>query len=189
MRAREWEADQRAHARRLVQIAVAKGTLTRPDSCQRCGGSPPPASRRDGSARYPIQGHHEDYSKPLEVIWLCTPCHKLIHADDPRQPAPDDRGPVDLSDLAGQVFADVPQVADILGRDERTVRRAIEAGSIPAKKVGSKWAVPVSWLREQAGVPEPSPDVDELADAVADRVVARLARLLAAGMMPGSTAL
>lgn len=94
-----------------------------------------------------------------------------------------------LNDLAGQIFADVPQVADILGRDERTVRRAIEAGRIPGQKVGAKWAVPVSWLREQAGVPEPSPDVDELAEAVADRVVARLARLLAAGMMPGSTAL
>jgi hypothetical protein len=40
--------------------------------------------------------------------------------------------------------------------------------------------VPVAWLREQAGTPEPSPDVDELADQVAARVLARLARLLAA---------
>ena len=53
-----------------------------------------------------------------------------------------------------------------------------QAGS-RATQVGSRWAVPVAWLREQAGVPEPSPDVDELADQVADRVLARLARLLA----------
>jgi excisionase family DNA binding protein len=94
-----------------------------------------------------------------------------------------------LSDLAGQTFADVPQAARVLGRDERTIRRGIKSGKIPATQIGSKWSVPVAWLREQAGVPEPSPDADELADQVADRVVARLARLLAAGMMPGSRAL
>lgn len=70
-------------------------------------------------------------------------------------------------------------MAHITGRDQRTVRRAIEAGRIPGQKVGSRWVVPVAWLREQAGEPEPSPDIDALADQVAARVVARLARLLA----------
>ena len=86
-----------------------------------------------------------------------------------------------LNDLAGQVFASVPDVASIIGRDERTVRRALEAGKIPGQKVGSRWAIPVAWLRQQAGAPEPPPDPGELADQVADRVVARLARLLAGG--------
>ena len=27
-----------------------------------------------------IDGHHLDYSKPLEVIWLCRQCHKDLHA-------------------------------------------------------------------------------------------------------------
>lgn len=84
-----------------------------------------------------------------------------------------------LSDLSGQAFCDVPQVASVLGRDERTVRRAIEAGKIPASKIGNKWAVPTSWLRQEAGVSESAPDVDELADKVAARVLAGLARLLA----------
>jgi excisionase family DNA binding protein len=91
----------------------------------------------------------------------------------------DQPGRTTLSDLAGQTFTGTPEVASILGRDERTIRRAIEAGKIPASRIGSKWAVPVAWLRQQAGEPEPSPDVDALADQVAARVLTRLARVLA----------
>lgn len=94
-----------------------------------------------------------------------------------------------LDDLAGKLFANTPEVASLLGRDERTVRKAVESGTIPGQKIGANWLIPVAWVREQAGMPEPSPDVDTLADQVADRVVARLAMLLAAGMMPESRAL
>jgi excisionase family DNA binding protein len=85
-----------------------------------------------------------------------------------------------LDDLGDRLFAYVPEVAQILGRDERTVRAAIRAGDIPATKTGQRYIVRVSWLREQAGAPAVSasmavPDLDELADRVADRVLARFA--------------
>jgi hypothetical protein len=30
-----------------------------------------------------IQGHHKNYDRPLDVIWLCTTCHHRIHATFP----------------------------------------------------------------------------------------------------------
>jgi hypothetical protein len=26
-----------------------------------------------------IVGHHPDYSLPLHIEWLCTPCHSAVH--------------------------------------------------------------------------------------------------------------
>ena len=53
----------------LVSKAVKRGTLKRPATCTHCG-NPSPET---------IQGHHPDYRKPLEVIWLCKKCHRLEH--------------------------------------------------------------------------------------------------------------
>jgi len=53
-------------ARQQVSDAVRKGKLMR-GSCTVCG------SYKN------IDGHHEDYSKPLDIVWLCKPCHKARH--------------------------------------------------------------------------------------------------------------
>lgn len=34
-----------------------------------------------------VEGHHRDYSKPLDVIWLCPQCHKRLHANFPETSA------------------------------------------------------------------------------------------------------
>jgi len=55
--------------------------------------------------------------------------------------------------LDGKLFADVPETARVLRYDQRTVRRAIEAGDIPAIRAGGRWRIPTSWLRDKAGLP------------------------------------
>lgn len=50
----------------------------------------------------------------------------------------------------GRLFATVPEVAEILGYDERTIRRGIKTGQIPATQVGATHRVPVAWIRSQA---------------------------------------
>ena len=52
-------------ARAAVQKAVREGRLKR-QFCEVCGAK--------------AQSHHNDYSKPLEVKWLCSKHHREIHA-------------------------------------------------------------------------------------------------------------
>ena len=53
-----------------VMAAVKKGTLIRPDKCEECGKSCIP------------HGHHDDYTKLLDVRWLCIQCHEKWHIDN-----------------------------------------------------------------------------------------------------------
>lgn len=59
-----------ARAHRAVADAIEMGTLVRPTECSRCHETPP----------HKLHGHHEDYDKPLDVIWLCGECHARVHA-------------------------------------------------------------------------------------------------------------
>lgn len=52
----------RHRARCAVRNAVTRGALLR-GPCQRCGASK-------------VQAHHKDYSRPLDVEWLCFRCHR-----------------------------------------------------------------------------------------------------------------
>jgi len=52
-------------ARVQLKSAVRNGAIQR-QPCEACG---------QGNA----EGHHDDYSRPLEVRWLCRPCHNAIH--------------------------------------------------------------------------------------------------------------
>ncbi len=52
----------------VLNYRIKTGEVVRPDHCERC------------QAECVPHGHHDDYSKPLDVTWLCVPCHKLEHA-------------------------------------------------------------------------------------------------------------
>lgn len=54
-------------AHQAVSNAVRDGRLQKLP-CAFCGST----SRREA--------HHHDYSKPLDVTWLCAPCHRRFHA-------------------------------------------------------------------------------------------------------------
>ena len=55
----------------VVNNAVRDGVLIKPDSCSSCGKS---------NCR--IEGHHNDYDRPLCVTWLCSNCHREWHKEN-----------------------------------------------------------------------------------------------------------
>lgn len=57
----------KVEAHSLVASAIRFGTIIRPDECSLCG--------LGGR----IEGHHNDYSKPLDVMWFCNRCHRKLH--------------------------------------------------------------------------------------------------------------
>ena len=61
----------------IYEYALQKGILVKPVKCSLCGDTP--ISAKDG--RSLIHGHHEDYKKPLDVIWVCQKCHYKIHVN------------------------------------------------------------------------------------------------------------
>lgn len=51
----------------LVGNAVRDGKIEKPDKCSEC------------FEIGPVDGHHDDYEKPMDVRWLCVKCHNNAH--------------------------------------------------------------------------------------------------------------
>jgi ribosomal protein S27AE len=64
-----WRAadKRRMAAHNAVARALKKGLLV-PQPCSKCSSEVTVA-------------HHEDYDKPLDVVWLCQACHKKRHIE------------------------------------------------------------------------------------------------------------
>ena len=58
---------ERYAAKILLNNAIRSGRIKRPERCSVC------------NKKTRICGHHEDYYKPLDVVWVCQVCHKRIH--------------------------------------------------------------------------------------------------------------
>lgn len=65
-RKRREKFPEKSRARDMVNNAVKSGKLIKLP-CEECG-----STKR-------VNGHHDDYSKPLKVVWLCPQHHKLKH--------------------------------------------------------------------------------------------------------------
>ncbi len=51
----------------ILQRAVKAKKIIKPKRCSMC------------NRKTKIVGHHEDYYKPLDVVWVCQVCHKNLH--------------------------------------------------------------------------------------------------------------
>lgn len=60
--------EEKDRARRMVTAAKTRGDLI-PGPCRVCGGDKN------------IDAHHEDYTRPLDVTWLCQFHHKERHRE------------------------------------------------------------------------------------------------------------
>lgn len=58
---------EKANAHQYVMWALRLNVLSKPENCERC------------KLKVRLEAHHEDYSKPLEIKWLCKICHMHEH--------------------------------------------------------------------------------------------------------------
>lgn len=65
----DWRAKnaEKNSAHRLVAWALKWGKLKKPNKCSTCS--------KSGT----VVAHHEDYTKPLVVKWVCDSCHVKRH--------------------------------------------------------------------------------------------------------------
>lgn len=60
-----------AYASRIITgNALKDGRLIKGECCEKC------------KSTNKIEGHHDDYTKPLDVRWLCEQCHKEWHREN-----------------------------------------------------------------------------------------------------------
>lgn len=121
------------NAHKVTEAAIAAGVLKRPDKCCICGIS--------GSVRR-IEAHHDDYMKPLDVVWVCTPCHRILDGERRKREGlkafPRSVRIAKTSDDGSiiETFDSIKEAADSVGRAPSTLCIA----SLNGKKcAGFKW--------------------------------------------------
>lgn len=122
------------NAYRAVDAALRCGVLIRPDVCSGCGCP---------SSEHRIEAHHHDYAKPLDVIWLCTPCHEKMDAEHRLREGKRNHSlsrPVVMKQ-DGKVVCHFPSMADAaraVQRSTNSIRQALNGKSKLC--AGFEWA-------------------------------------------------
>lgn len=129
-----------AYVHVLVKTAIRNGELTRSLTCDACG------------LIRATWAHHDDYAKPLEVRWLCKPCHAEWHRLN---------GPgmnVEIADLHPAKKHPQPKEK----REPRSKKKhhphhdemvALIAEGWTLQKVGDKFGVTREYIRQIVGSP------------------------------------
>jgi hypothetical protein len=123
----------RNFANRAVWVARKSGQLIRPVVCEIC------------NQLRPLHAHHDDYSKPLSVRWLCAGCHRKHHGQinnsardqryvnllprAPQEPVDEFKAAIDRV-LGKSYFAKPKQACALLNISLSTFNRAVRAGAI-----------------------------------------------------------
>lgn len=58
---------EKIEARTILNNALRDGRISRGEACFFCGET------------HRLQAHHPDYTRPLDVFWLCQRCHGKLH--------------------------------------------------------------------------------------------------------------
>lgn len=58
---------EKVRARKILNYHISKGNMTKPIICSGC------------KSETKIYAHHDDYTKPLDIRWLCKVCHGIEH--------------------------------------------------------------------------------------------------------------
>jgi len=106
--------EPKKRARNLANNAVRDGKLVK-QRCEQCD--------------WPVaEKHHDDYTKPLEVRWLCVWCHAKIDTTGANN------GKAILTE------ADIPIIRDrSIPRKELAARFGVAVGTIDAIRYGKSW--------------------------------------------------
>lgn len=64
---------EKAFAHDTLRKAIRSGKIHKPGACEDCG------------KKCITHGHHVDYDKPLDVVWLCRACHLSKHTKAKKQ--------------------------------------------------------------------------------------------------------
>lgn len=65
---------EKSKARKLVSYFInQRGYMSKPKCCSKC------------KEEKKLEAHHEDYTKPLDVIWMCKSCHTKYHKEKKRE--------------------------------------------------------------------------------------------------------
>jgi RNase P subunit RPR2 len=63
---------EKIQAQNIIHHAIKNGTMIKPTQCERC---------HEPKTKALLHGHHQDYQKPRDVLWLCAKCHWAIHQE------------------------------------------------------------------------------------------------------------